>query len=51
MHMYEVGDLFWDGDDEYEIVMIIHTDSDDIYHCRDQVTKQAYIFKGWEMPS
>ena len=51
MRVYEVGDLFWDGDNEYEIVMIVHTDSDDIYHCRDQITKQAYIFKGWEMPS
>lgn len=51
MHIYEVGDLFCNGDDEYEIVMIIHTDSDDIYHCRDTLTKQAYIFKGWEMPS
>ena len=51
MHNYEVGDLFWDGSDEYEIVMIVHTDSDDIYFCRDQVTKQAHIFKDWEMPS
>lgn len=51
MLVYEVGCSFWKNNIKYEIVMIVHTDSDVIYHCRDVETKQAYIFKGWEMPA